>query len=96
MMAATKSMLALGLASAMFLGNLSPTLAASVHKRAQAPEIGTSAQRYYRSGYDDHAYSSYGRTMSPESGYRPGEFVPPYRSEQTWDAYAHRWDGGGE
>jgi hypothetical protein len=95
MMTAAKSMIALGFAGAMFLGSLSPTLAASVHKRAQAPEIGTSAQPYHRSGYYDHAYS-YGRTMSPESGYRPGEFVPPYRSEQTWDAYAHRWDGGGE
>jgi hypothetical protein len=95
MMTAAKSMLALGFAAAMFVSNSSPTLAASVHKRAQAPEIGASAQRYHRSGYD-HAYGAYGRVMSPESGYRPGEFVPPYRSEQTWDAYAHRWDGGGE
>jgi hypothetical protein len=95
MMAATKSIIALGFASAMFLSNPSPTLAGSVHARAQAPEIGASAQRHHRSRYDN-AYGSYGRAIPPVSGYRPGEFVPPDRVGQSWDPYGLRWDGGSD
>jgi hypothetical protein len=93
MMAATKSMIALGFASAMFFGNPSPTLAANVHARAQASEV-TSAHRHHRSGYDDHASSPFGRVMSPDSGYRPGQFVTPDRYGETWDPYGLRWEGG--
>jgi len=41
MMAATKSMIALGFAAAMFVGNASPTLARTAHARAQAPDVST-------------------------------------------------------
>jgi hypothetical protein len=95
MMAATKSMIALGFASALFLGNASSTLAANVHERAQAPEIGTSAHRHHhRSGYTDHAPSAYGRTMAPDFGDRPGGYVTPDHYGQSWDPYGLRWDGG--
>ena len=92
MMAATKSMIALGFAAAMFVGSATPTLARTAHARAQAPDVSTPWQGYAYEGYRTNGNGPYARALPPDSGYRPGEFVPPDRPMQTWDAYGLRWD----
>ena len=93
-MAATKSMIALGFAAAMFVGNSTPTFARTAHARAQAPDVTTQWQGPHE-GYRDNGRGSYARAL-PQYGYEREPFAPPYRSEQTWDAYGQRWDGSSD
>jgi hypothetical protein len=91
-MAATKSIIALGFASAMLLGASSPTWAGGAQARAQS-EVTTPAHRHHqRSGYHDRAYVP--NEYAPPASNRPNrQFDNPNQHDgQTWDPYGLRWD----
>ena len=90
----TKALVALGFASAIFLGNSAPSLARNVHARAPVTEYGADVPWY---GNRDASRGAYARVPF---GYRNGQgfegqsYIPPaIRPGVTWDPYGLRWDG---
>ena len=91
MKTASKLVFALGIASAMVLGNAGSSFAGSDSVRAKN-EAGAVHRHHHRSGYDDHASSPNDRA-APSFGYRPGGLnAPNQHRDGSWDPYGLRWE----
>ena len=91
MLIMTRPLIALGFASAIFLGTASPTLAGTAHARAQTQDVTTPWQG---EGYRAYGQIPQIRVVPRQYRNEHEQFTPPNRSEQTWDSYGLRWDGG--
>ncbi len=90
----TKSMIGLAFATAILVGNASPSLARDVHARAPAPEFGYGAP-WYGPGNAPGAYAQVPRGYRNGRTFDGNRYVPPaaVRPGLSWDPYGLRWDG---
>jgi hypothetical protein len=91
MLAMRKSLIVLGSAGAMLLGNPIPGMAQGLHVQTPAIEFGVGVPWY---GYrHDRGALAYVPRYRMERGWAD-EWPNPYkRPGMSWDSYGQRWDG---
>jgi hypothetical protein len=88
MLAMRKSLIVLGSAGAMLLGNPIPGMAQGLYVQTPAIEFGVGGPWYgYRHDRGAFAYA-------PRYRMERGWANPYERPGMTWDSYGQRWDGG--
>jgi hypothetical protein len=92
MLAMRKSLIVLGSAGAMLLGNPIPGMAQGLYVQTPAIEFGVGGPWY---GYrHDRGAFAYTPRYRMERGWAYGRSNPYERPSMSWDSYAQRWDGG--